>query len=235
MKRIKVLVIVVMHLITVVDSLAQSTLNHTDNDGWEMLFDGTDLKKWKAATSANGLMVTGWKIEGNELFVAPGSSAGDIATNDQYSDFELEFEFSISDSANSGVKYFVRNMTNKKTGAESPIGLEYQIIDDVNFAGIEKNTSTGSVYLLYAPENKKLLTKPQWNRGRIVSNKNYIEHWLNGTRVLAFKTTDAEFRKLIAETKFKDYPDYGVISAGNILLQDHGGGVRFRNIRIKRL
>ncbi len=40
---------------------------------------------------------------------------------------------------------------------------------------------------------------------------------------------------MIAKTKFKDMPKFGRNPTGYIALQNHGGEVWFRNIRIRRL
>ncbi len=39
----------------------------------------------------------------------------------------------------------------------------------------------------------------------------------------------------VAESKFKNRDKFGEAKQGYILLQDHGGGIAFRNIRIKVL
>ena len=45
-----------------------------------------------------------------------------------------------------------------------------------------------------------------------------------------------EWKKMIAKSKFKDIsPDFGTYKKGHIVLQDHGDGVAFRNVKIRRL
>ena len=46
---------------------------------------------------------------------------------------------------------------------------------------------------------------------------------------------DDNWRKMIAASKFKAWPDFGTYKKGKIDLQDHGNDVWFRNIKIKRL
>ena len=75
----------------------------------------------------------------------------------------------------------------------------------------------------------------QWNHTTIISKGNHVEHWLNGRKVLEYKRKTPEFRKLIQESKYKDWPGFGEWEQGHILLQDHGNMVSFKNIKIKEL
>ncbi|MFH1370921.1 MAG: DUF1080 domain-containing protein [Planctomycetota bacterium] len=73
------------------------------------------------------------------------------------------------------------------------------------------------------------------NTARIVAKDMKVEHWLNGKKIVEYKRDDPAFRNLVAESKYKDYPDFGLAEKGHILLQDHGNKVYYRNIRIREL
>lgn len=218
------------------DAGLPSTLNAEEEDAWEVLFDGTDTRQW---ISSNGepFPENGWVIEEDALVLAEGG--GDIITKEMYSDFDLRFEFNLTPEANSGIKYFVNKIENKENGAISRNGPEYQIIDDRNNPDVKdqmhETEKTASVYLLYAPENKKLLAPGEWNTGRIISKDGQVEHWLNGVKVLSYKRGSQDFRERRAATKFKNYETYGEVPSGHILLTDHHDKVYFKNIMIKRL
>jgi hypothetical protein len=204
---------------------------------WEVLFDGTDVEKWRGKSDA-GFPTKGWKIENSLLFLAE-KGGGDIITKEKYSDFELVFQFNLTEAANSGIKYFVGTIVNQETGSTMFNGPEYQIIDDFNNPHVKDDpdglSSTASAYLLYAPENKKLNPHGQWNTGKIIAKNGQVEHWLNGIRVVKYKRGSKDFLKRKAETKFRNDKNYGELESGHILLTDHGDTVYFKEIRIRRL
>ena len=204
---------------------------------WEVLFDGKNLSKWRKAM-VDSVPSSGWIIKNGTLSAVKGRKGGDIITREKYSSFELECEFNLTKAANSGIKYLVNSIENAKTGKSSPMGVEYQIIDDKNYPEVMSDpdgvSSTGSVYLIYAPKGKKLLPAGQWNKVRILVKGKHTEHWLNGVKVADYERGSADFNAKVATTKFKDYPEYAKSDTGHIMLTDHGDQVFFKNIRIRK-
>lgn len=211
------------------------------NKGWELLWDGETTAGWRGAR-LEGFPEKGWVIENGELIVlssggAESAAGGDIVTEELYGDFELLFDFKLTEGANSGVKYYVDTDLNKGPG--SSIGLEYQILDDdvhpdAKLGNHEGSRTLASVYDLIAADKAKLVNPVgEWNTGRIISIDNKVEHWLNGIKVLEYERKSEEYRKLVSESKYIDYPTFGEIEKGRILLQDHGDRVAFKNVKIK--
>ncbi|MGY5851084.1 3-keto-disaccharide hydrolase [Salegentibacter sp. F14] len=209
--------------------------------GWEMLWNGESTEGWRGA-KLEEFPEEGWEIENGVLTVlASGgeesAAGGDIVTKKLYSDFELKLDFKITEGANSGIKYFVDTGLNKGDG--SAIGLEYQILDDERHPDAKKGNHEGSrtmasLYdLIQAHPDKPVNPIREWNTARIISEGNHVEHWLNGEKVLEYERKTEEFRKLIAESKYEDWPNFGELEEGHLLLQDHGNRVSFKNIKIK--
>lgn len=218
------------------DTLTRLTEKEKSED-WEILFDGQNTDKWRGVNSDN-FPSNGWAIEQGAL-VLSGKGGGDIVTREKFSNFELVLDFKLTHAANSGIKYFVEKLESKKNGKVVTNGPEYQIIDDFNHPAVKDHQNekgaTAALYLIYAPENKKLLPEGEWNQAKIIAKGKHVEHWLNGVKVLSYERGSKDFRQRVADTKFQDYKNYGEVSSGHILLTDHHDKVYFRNIRIKRL
>ena len=210
-------------------------------NGWRLLWDGKTTDGWKGA-KLNHFPEYGWIIEDGELIVlssggGESEAGGDIVTVENYSDFELQLEFKLTEGANSGIKYFVDTELN--TGPGSAIGLEFQILDDAKhpdakLGNHEGSRTVGSLYdLIEANPEKHMNPIGEWNHARILSKDNHIEHWLNGMKVLEYERKSTAYRKLVSESKYKKWRDFGEADSGPILLQDHGDRVAFKNIKIR--
>ena len=204
---------------------------------WQTLFDGTDTSAWRGMNSPT-FPEKGWYNEEGLLVCDPSRGGSrDIITLEQYGDFEFELEFKLTEGANSGIKYLIVESLSK---GGAGLGLEYQILDDERHpdakAGKGGNRTVGSLYdLIAARADKPVNPIGQWNTARIVSKSMHVEHWLNGVKVLEFTRDDPDFRKLVAESKYKDIADFGLAEKGHLLLQSHGDKVYYRAIRVRVL
>lgn len=227
-----------------VQSMDNKLGNVEEAEGFKFLFDGKTTTGWRGA-KLDGFPEQGWVIKDGVLTVLEsggGESAagGDIVTVDKYSDFELHLDFKLTPGANSGIKYFVDPELNKGPG--SSIGLEYQLLDDQRHKDARLGNHEGSraltcLYDLIESDNYSKHPNPigQWNHAKVISKGNHVEHWLNGRKVLEYDRKTPQFRQLIKESKYKDWPGFGEWEKGHILLQDHGNTVSFKNIKIKEL
>lgn len=212
-------------------------------EGWKLLWDGKTTEGWRGAKLST-FPNKGWSIKDGILKVhksGGGESAngGDIVTTRKYKNFMLKVDFKITKGANSGIKYFVDSDLNKGEG--SAIGCEFQILDDDNHPdaklGVKGNRTLGSLYDLI-PSDKTgdfNFDKNGFNTALVIVNGNHVEHWLNGVKVVEYERNNQMFNALVAYSKYKNWPNFGNLIEGNILLQDHGDEVFFKNVKIKEL
>jgi predicted heme/steroid binding protein len=213
-------------------------------NGWKLLFDGKTSAGWIAINGTTFPVDKAWVVKDGMLTVKfsggeQTKDAVDIITIDEYSAFDLTFDFKMSTGANSGVKYFV-NIDGQKGGAG--LGLEYQVLDDAVHPdaklGRDGDRTLASLYDLIPSNKPASILRPigEWNTGRIVVYPdNRVEHYLNGVKVIQYVRKSPEYRDLVKISKFKTHPGFGESDKGHILLQDHGFEVNYRNIKIKTL
>lgn len=149
----------------VVSTIDNSLTDYEKEDGWKLLFNGTNTAGWKSAKGEE-FPSKGWTVSEGVLTIAESDgsesqSFGDIITEDMYSAFDLSFQFKLSEGANSGVKYFV-TLDEKTSG--SAIGLEYQILDDEKHPDAKKgkngNRTLSSLYDLITADKQPRFIKP---------------------------------------------------------------------------
>lgn len=200
-------------------------------EGWVLLFDGTTMNGWRSYKNKES---EGWDVKNGELYCkAEGvTKRADLITNNAYENYELKIDWKISPKKNSGIVY----MVTEENGASYESGPEYQLIDDIGYpAKLNDKQLSGSNYDMHAPSAKTAKPAGEFNHTRIVINKGHVEHWLNGTKVVDYQLWTPEWEQLKANSKWKDVIPYGMSKAGHIALQDHGGGIAFKNIKLKAL
>lgn len=200
-------------------------------EGWKLLFDGTSMNGWRIY---NDEKVDDWDVKNGELYckIDGVTKRGDLITVDKYENFELVVDWKIAPQENSGIIYMVEEAN--RPSYES--GPEYQLIDDDGYPEKLKDAQlSGSNYDMNPPTVKVNKPSGQYNHTRIVVNKGHVEHWLNGTKVVEYELWSPEWYQQKEKSKWKDVKPYGMSKSGHIALQDHGGGVWFKNIKIKPL
>lgn len=213
--------------------------------GWRLLFDGRSTAGWHTY-GKKSVTAGSWKIQDGCLVLPagngrPNGTGGDLVTNAMFTNFEFQFEWRVGPVGNSGVEYLFTE-GEKRTASfypgdtgDSPVGFEYQVLDDAPHANNAANRLAASIYSLVTPVGKTLRPVGEFNQGRVVVNGNHVEHWLNGRKVAECELGSPELQRIIASSKYKYYPGVGVKRATAIALQDHGAEVAYRNLKLRVL
>lgn len=215
--------------------------NCSSNQQWTYLFNGEDMEGWhiylKGKENFNG-----WYVSDGVLVFDPSNRTeatnADLVTDRQFSSFELELEWMISEKGNSGIFWGVIEDEQYKHTYET--GPELQVLDDNWTEYIEERGDiqrAGSIFNLIAPS--EIVSKPagEWNHYVLhidhMQNQGFVV--FNGVEILRFPVHGPEWEELIANSGFKDFPGFGKAQTGHISLQDHGNQVAYRNIKIREL
>ena len=207
---------------------------------WKSLFDGKSLDAWRIFKTDKAPKMCDtpgakdcWEIKDGVL--QKDSHANDIASKEQFGDFELELEWKIGDASNSGVFYRGTDEFNQIYWSAP----EYQLLDNLNAADNKKdNHLAGSVYDLFAVPKDAAKPANEWNQTRIVAKGKHVEHWLNGIKVASYDVGSPDWDAAIKASKFspEKYPNFGKAPKGYLGIQgDHPGTLALRNIRIREL
>jgi hypothetical protein len=214
----------------------------TPADNWMVLFDGTSTTGWRSYEKP-AFPPLGWEmVDGTLHCIASGNGeaggpGGDLIYDKKFSNFELSFEWKIGQGGNSGVFILAQEIPNEPIWKS---GLEFQILDNEKHIdatlGVNGNRKAGSLYDLIpaVPQN----TKPagEWNQAGIVSYQGTVVFKQNGANVVEFHLWTEDWKKLVENSKFKEFPAFlDPAHEGYIGLQDHGSDVWFRNIKIKEM
>lgn len=201
------------------------------NDGWVLLFDGKTTNGWRPYQNKPS---DGWAIENGTLYCKEKDvqHRADLTTTAEYADFELAFDWKVAKGANSGLIY----RADEKHPASYESASEYQLIDDLGYPGkLEDWQHSGADYDMHPPS--KIASKPagEFNHSVIKAKGKHVEHWLNNVKVADYEIGTDEWKALKEKSKWKDIPGWGENANGHICLQDHGGGIWFKNIKLRKL
>ena len=158
---------------------------------------------------------------------------GDIITDAEFDDFELQWEWKLAPAGNSGVKYFVIE------SRDEALGHEYQMIDDERATGVDKGNRkqlTASFYAVLAPTTGHRSSR----RAKSIPHAFWSKATMSSTGLMAQKVLEYEcgsdvVKAAVAASKFKNTAGFGNKVKGHLLLQDHNSEVWFRNVKLREL
>ncbi|GGH01964.1 3-keto-disaccharide hydrolase [Mucilaginibacter phyllosphaerae] len=207
---------------------------------WINLLADSTMAGWH--TYGKGPVGAAWHLKDGELHLDASKKAdwqsaggGDIVTDEEYENFDLKVEWKISRAGNSGIMFYVHEDT---TQYKYPwqTGPETQIADNKeNEDGKLIKHRAGDLYDLMSIDKEIVNKAGSWNKTEVIANKGQLTILVNHEVVLKTTLWDANWKKLIAGSKFKEFPGFGTYKKGRIALQDHGADVWFKKVEIKKL
>lgn len=198
----------------------------------------------------NGKNLDGWVAEGVTEFDDKGKMSPVWGANDglisckvnnrksfgflrydkkQFSDFIFSLEYRLSEKempkqsvCNSGIGIRTVPFDTKQSHFTRPsiAGYEIQLLDDSSKK--PDKHSTGSLYRYVAPRVNAVKPAPEWNKIQIECKGSHISIILNDEKII---DVDQSSIDAINKKPLRGY----------LCLQNHGGKVDFRNLRVKEL
>jgi len=171
----------------------------------EPLFKSGDFTGWWAPQGMRA-----WKWEKDEL-VCRGQGGDYLRTEREWDNFTLSFDYKLGQRGNSGI-----GIRTPKAGWPSGDGIELQLYDELPDAPLNRH-STMALYGNLEPLARGD-RRDDWNHAVVKTEGYVISAWINGRLVQHGNTWR------LPELKYRHL-------TGWIGLQDHGGRVRFRDVR----
>ncbi|WP_437921867.1 3-keto-disaccharide hydrolase [Sphingobacterium sp. LRF_L2] len=219
-------------------------------DGAYVIFDGKSLDGWRGYNKEK--VPAKWSIEDGTLKFSKNPvgvtnpDGGDLVFAYDFKNFELEFDWKISQSGNSGVFFLAKEVKDQPIYISSP---EYQLLDNENHPdakmGVDGNRKSGSLYDMIPAIPQNGNPAGEWNKAKIVVNKGKVTHYQNGVKVVEYDLWTPAWTALLQESKFSQtkWPLAfallnqvgGKTKSGVIGFQDHGDDVWLKNITVKVL
>ena len=203
-----------LNLLAVTASLAAAPMDPEEQRlGFVALADGKTFDGWKHPGN--------WEIQDGAFARVRPSGQLSYEARPLPDDFELRFDWKVSQGCNSGVYY-------------RPGQVEYQVLDDVGSPyGENPRQAAASLFFCMAPSKRATRPVGEWNSARIRCQGTIIEHWLNEQNVLSFDYTDPKWAAEVRLLSIRGGDLKG--RGGKLLLQDHGQDVAFRNLRLRTI
>ena len=148
-------------------TLAVPSLAATTQEGWTILFDGSNLDNFNPIGDAN------WELADGA--VQANSGSGFLVTKESYADFELTLEFWVDEPANSGI--FIRCAD--PTTVTDRSSYEVNIYD----TRPDQTYRTGGIVHIAAPASV-INAGGQWNSYEITARGPRLQVTLNGQEMV---------------------------------------------------
>ncbi|MDE6239932.1 MAG: DUF1080 domain-containing protein [Muribaculaceae bacterium] len=217
-----------------------------DDEGYTVIFDGTDFTGWRGYGKDH--VPERWSVEDSCMhFVRGEGEGGDIMFGHKFQDFDIQFEWKVSEGANSGFFYLGMETVDPEGNLEYMCmsAPEYQILDNANHPdaklGIDGNRQSASLYDMIPAKPQNSKPWGEWNTARVTVKDGKVAHYQNGEKVLEYEIWTPEWTDRLQACKFSETEWPAAFNYlnnkhdGHFAFQDHGDEIWIRNVRVKEL
>ena len=198
---------------------ANTISSEEKKEGWHLLFDGTTSKGWHKY--GGGAVGSAWKIRDGYLCLDTSikenwqiKDGGDIVSDEEYENFDLQLEWKIAKDGNSGIMIYIHEDKSKYNWPWET-GPEMQVLDNNGHpdAKIIKHRA-GDLYDLISCSKETVKPFGEWNLAEVKSLNGKLDLYLNGENVVSTTLWDDNWKKMVAESKFRNMPGFGTYPKG---------------------
>lgn len=173
---------------------------------------------------------TAWSVDGNVLHAMAQGPRVDLISRDTFRDFTLLFDWRLPRGGGTAVLCRV----DEEAGPPTHTGPALQLLDDEHHAdGADARTSCGALYGLMGPWHDQRRSASTYHSARIVMSGSVIEFWIDEQQLIGCDLASEELRERIARSHFRDFPQFGRLAEGRIVLQHRGTDAWYRRLRIE--
>jgi hypothetical protein len=206
--------------------------------GWILLFDGRTFANWEDPSQKSPPGDSFTIEDGCLKATSHPKIVEDLFTTRTWGNFDLQWDWRISRSGNSGVKYRIQDrvwltgqtaprfedqvnaaLLNPPTkrpakGQQYVIGFEYQITDDNSNPDAATNGPrhwTAALYDVFAPAAAEPQSVGKFNHSEVIVQGKHVEHWLNSRQVVDASLDAPEIAAAAAQRWGQDSPVYKLL------------------------
>lgn len=205
--------------------------------GWSLLFNGKSLKGWHLFNNPDSTQFSAWEVKDGMIFCNATDESkifGDLVTDKAYENYELQFDWQMALRGNGGA--FINVQETPEYVATYNTGVEYQLLEPEHMDTKTPLKRPGTIWGL-SPQLNTVEANPvgEWNTSRIIQQDGKIQFYLNGVLTAEEDLNSIAWKNKVANSKFKDAPDFGKTSKGKIAFQNWYFESWFRNVKIREL
>ncbi len=199
--------------------LAIATISSAFAGEFVDLFNGKDFTNWGAAGKTEQ---AGYEVKDGAI--TSTKKCRILKTEEQYSNYVLQFEFKLTPGANNGLGIHYPGQ-----GDAAYTGMEIQILDNTHpkYANLKDYQFHGGLYTLVAAKKGHLKPVGEWNKEIVTIDGPKVKVELNGTVIMEANLDEIN--------KSKPKHQGAKRREGHIAFCGHGDIVSFKNIKIKEL